>query len=120
MNNFNATFTPSSQQQYNAMSAPNAFPQAASNPFAMFPVSSINAEAFKPTEFKANPDNITQFPLTNNATFTPSTNSDCTSEASTTSSEVTAEPKKESATKYKTELCKNWIENGSCRYGKKC
>jgi butyrate response factor 1 len=23
-------------------------------------------------------------------------------------------------TKYKTEMCKNWIEVGSCRYGNKC
>ena len=23
-------------------------------------------------------------------------------------------------TKYKTEMCKNWIEIGTCRYGKKC
>lgn len=23
-------------------------------------------------------------------------------------------------TKYKTELCKNWIELGHCRYGRKC
>ena len=23
-------------------------------------------------------------------------------------------------TKYKTELCKNWIEVGTCRYGTKC
>jgi len=23
-------------------------------------------------------------------------------------------------TKYKTEMCKNWIEVGTCRYGNKC
>lgn len=23
-------------------------------------------------------------------------------------------------TKYKTEMCKNWIEQGFCRYGRKC
>lgn len=28
--------------------------------------------------------------------------------------------KKTDRTKYKTEMCKNWIEVGSCRYGNKC
>jgi len=27
---------------------------------------------------------------------------------------------KDQSEKYKTEMCKNWIETRSCRYGKKC
>ena len=33
---------------------------------------------------------------------------------------VTAKGEWVDRTKYKTEMCKNWIEVGRCRYGKKC
>jgi hypothetical protein len=48
-----------------------------------------------------------------NKIFTPSTNSDSTTDDSHALSNDQSE-------KYKTEMCKNWIENRICRYGKKC
>ena len=55
-----------------------------------------------------------------NSNLLSTTNTSCKSEESTTSSEGSSSEPKAAAQKYKTELCKNWIENNSCRYGKKC
>jgi len=55
-----------------------------------------------------------------NKTFAPSANSTRASDESMTVSEESTNDVKATAQKYKTELCKNWIENNHCRYGKKC
>ena len=121
MNTFNTTFIPSSQQPNNTTSAPNAFVKAAANPFeTKMSGMSISAKSFSPSEFIPNPDKSSRFPLTVNSTFTPTTNSSCTLDDSMTLPVDPACEPKGSADKYKTELCKNWIENKACRYGKKC
>ena len=75
---------------------------------------SVNAVAFKPSEF------IPKMPFpTSVPSFTPSTASSCSHEDCMDlhdTEEAEACPTK----RYKTELCKNWIENSFCRYGKKC
>lgn len=81
---------------------------------------SVSARSFSPSEFIPNPDKLSRFPLTINSTFTPSTYSSSTSNDSMTESADSACEPKGTADKYKTELCKNWIENNQCRYGKKC
>jgi len=75
---------------------------------------SVNAVAFKPSEF------IPKMPFpTSVPSFTPSTASSCSHEDCMDLHDT--EGAEACPTKrYKTELCKNWIENSFCRYGKKC
>ena len=54
---------------------------------------------------------ITPFTMVINSTFTPSnTSSECTSEESTQASKSAQGEQKVDEAKYKTEMCKNWIE----------
>ncbi|CAB4400471.1 unnamed protein product [Rhizophagus irregularis] len=46
--------------------------------------------------------------------------SDTNSEQSEKSPTIEAEKEQKKATLYKTEMCRNWEERGSCRYGTKC
>jgi len=46
--------------------------------------------------------------------------SDTNSEQSEKSPTIEAEKEQKKATLYKTEMCRNWEEKGSCRYGSKC
>ncbi|CAG8508868.1 7221_t:CDS:2 [Funneliformis caledonium] len=46
--------------------------------------------------------------------------SDTTSEQSDKSTAIESEKEQKKATLYKTEMCRNWEERGSCRYGAKC
>ncbi|CAG8653948.1 17313_t:CDS:2 [Acaulospora colombiana] len=46
--------------------------------------------------------------------------SDTTSENSDKSTTIELEKEQKKATLYKTEMCRNWEERGSCRYGNKC
>ncbi|CAI2176946.1 14421_t:CDS:2, partial [Funneliformis geosporum] len=46
--------------------------------------------------------------------------SDTTSEQSDKSTAIESEKEQKKATLYKTEMCRNWEERGSCRYGSKC
>lgn len=89
-------------------------PNASENPFAMnlnVKPFNVNVASFKPSEF------IPSMPLLTRITdFTPSTASECSHEDTLALNEAEACPTK----RYKTELCKNWIENQTCRYGKKC
>merc|ERR1712050_638703 len=84
---------------------------------------SINTNPFTsnsgPREFIPT-TNKQSFPLNMNATFTPAANSDYTFDQSITLVEEPQCEMKGTSDKYKTELCKNWIENNTCRYGKKC
>jgi len=73
----------------------------------------------KVTAFEFVP-NTGKFPLTKNFDFAPANKSSCSSVASMTTAEDSQCEQKVAVQKYKTELCKNWIENNSCRYGKKC
>ena len=71
-----------------------------SNPFSM------NASSFLPSEF------VPKQPLPSE--FVPfTTNQDNEADESAAEQETCAK-------RFKTELCKNWIENKSCRYGNKC
>jgi Zinc finger domain len=56
-------------------------------------------------------------PLESFPVFTPDTYE---SKAPLTPEEIEAASQKVDKTKYKTEMCKNWIEVGVCRYGNKC
>ena len=100
--------------------AQQAFETASSNPFNTQLSANgltISAKSFTPSSFVPSAN---KFPLTKNATFLPTSNISCPSEESTSTSEGSQCETKPAAQKYKTELCKNWIENGGCRYGKKC
>jgi hypothetical protein len=81
-----------------------------SNPFT------INAA---PKEFVPRAD-ITPLKMVLKAAFTPSTSSGYTSEESITATKDNQGVDKVAEDKYKTEMCKNWIETDSCRYGNKC
>lgn len=112
-----STFVPTCKQPCDAASAPNAFAMAAQNPFETQLAANPFTVNVTGKEFIPNAD-ITRFPLTMNSTFTPSTNSGNTSEEPMTlpakfSTKIAAD-------KFKTEMCKNWIENNECRYGRKC
>ena len=89
---------------------------APSNPFSTQTCRngfSVNAKAFTPSVSITN----TKSPVTMNSTFFPTSNTQCASNTSLNDSQCES---KTTVQKYKTELCKNWIENNSCRYGKKC
>merc|ERR1712113_896371 len=92
----------------NVNSASSSFVQGTSNPFMTHQnhkTYSVNAPDFVPS--------ATAIASTLNNIFTPSINSDSTTDDSRALSNTQDE-------KYKTEMCKNWIENRTCRYGKKC
>ena len=112
--NFQIDFTRT--QQRSGSQAPEAS-KASTNPFTMnlkVKPFNVNVASFKPSEF------IPSMPLlTSRTQFTPSTASEsCHEETSASNGSETAEAGP--AKRYKTELCKNWIENNHCRYGKKC
>lgn len=77
------------------------------NPFSM----SVNPREFVPTA------TTSSFASSmSSKTFVPTVESSSQSFEGNTHSD----DKKQDGAKYKTELCKNWIEVGTCRYGKKC
>lgn len=96
--------------EQNGKASTNPFEtQIKSNPF------SVNCKEFVPTS------NITPLKMVINSTFTPSTtSSDNTSEESAKVSKNGQTEQKVDEAKYKTEMCKNWIETNQCRYGNKC
>ena len=101
----NNTITP----QMNQAPISQELCQANSNPFS----SQVNANPFtlsassiKATEFVPSVPQVIPFvPI----------NIDQESEAEDSAAEIEAPVKR-----FKTELCKNWIENAHCRYGTKC
>ena len=102
----------------NASFAPISFAKDASNPFMAQMSSNPFTVNLKPRDFIPTVEK-TGFPTTFNNAYTSSTNSGYTSEESMPLAKD-SHSDKESDEKYKTEMCKNWIETKSCRYGKKC
>ena len=106
-----------SMTQQRSGSQAQAASNASGNPFAQALASktfNLNVTAFKPSEFMPSMPFPTSIP-----SFTPSTASSCDHEEAMAyhdNEEIEEGPMK----RYKTELCKNWIENSFCRYGKKC
>jgi len=99
--------------------APEQTIKASSNPFETQIKSNpfhVNCKAFVPTA------EITPFKMVINSTFTPSTTSSSgyTSEESEKVCQHTQGSEQVDDGKYKTEMCKNWIETNQCRYGSKC
>jgi len=92
---------------------------ASVNPFAMTKTATPFKLSVTGTEFIPSAE-MTKFQMVLNATFTPSTSSGYNSEESTTVVKDSKVSEKVTEDKYKTEMCKNWIENNECRYGKKC
>ena len=82
----------------------------ASNPFAV----NVTGKEFVPRV------DITPLKMVLKSSFTPSTSSGYTSEESMTATKDSQGAEKVSEEKYKTEMCKNWMETDTCRYGNKC
>ena len=115
-NTLNFQMDLSKAQQRPGSQAPETT-RVSANPFTMnlnVKPFNVNVRSFKPSEF------IPTMPLlTTRTQFTPSTASESSlGETLASSGSETAELG--STKRYKTELCKNWIESGLCRYGKKC
>ena len=101
INSFKAQLNPPSISQEGLQTSSNPFTSKISlNPF------SLSASSFLPTEF------VPKQPLP--AEFVPF------AKIQDSEADESAAEQETSAKRFKTELCKNWIENGSCRYGKKC
>jgi hypothetical protein len=73
----------------------------------------VNAPVFVPSANHQSTMNI-------KGGFVPTSMTNKSTEDSMTKTQEAPAQMKVSAEKYKTEMCKNWIENGSCRYSKKC
>merc|ERR1712087_636893 len=117
MGNTNQTRTRTTEIQQNTSVAKQQKMSISANPFTMNtsckPFTASDTTSNGITEFKID---ITSFKQLLNSNFTPSTSSGYTSEES----RHVHKDAPESEQKYKTELCKNWIETNTCRYGRKC
>ena len=115
-NTLNFQMDLSKAQQRPGSQAPETA-RVSANPFTMnlnVKPFNVNVRSFKPSEF------IPTMPLlTTRTQFTPSTASE-SSLGETLASNGSETAELGSTKRYKTELCKNWIESGLCRYGKKC
>jgi hypothetical protein len=117
MNITNNTFMSTSVTQ-NASFVPTQFAKGATNPFS----TQINSVPFditqSPREFVPSAEK-TRMPVAMNNNLMQQVNINYTSEQSMTLAEDVHGESNSSDGKYKTEMCKNWIENNNCRYGKK-
>ena len=115
-NTLNFQMDLSKAQQRPGSQAPETT-RVSANPFTMnlnVKPFNVNVRSFKPSEF------IPTMPLlTTRTQFTPSTASE-SNFGETLASNGSEAAELGSTKRYKTELCKNWIESGLCRYGKKC
>lgn len=120
MNFTNNTFTPTAMTQ-NASFVPTQFARGATNPFS----TQINSSTFditqSPRDFIPSAEK-TGLPVAMINNLMQQVNIDYTTEQSMTPAEDCDTEHSRPEEKYKTELCKNWVENPTrkCRYGKKC